>query len=333
MNPAPFGSAPRKTFCATVRCGTIDGSCAIAATPCSSASRGERNETSSPSSSIRPPSGASAPATIRPSVDLPAPFSPTSACTEPAATASVDARERLDAAEVLGDVQELEVGGRARLRHRRPVYPGHSALNFEAFALVTTPPFGRFASTSIPPQPLPGLDGLDHALHAELALGRGPLHRPCRTRRPEDDGLEADAAAAVADQRHLLAVQRLLRAGRALVGADDHVQVGLRLEHRLRRLERVRRVVERLALGDDLDAVPGGRLVEALPDRGVERRHLHRVEVADLARVRLQRSAGLADELALLLADVGLDEHGVAGEPVDAAARPCSGSCRGSGRC
>ena len=82
------GSTPRKTFCATVSCGTTDGSCAIAATLCSSASRGERKETSAPSRRIRPAVGASAPETIRPSVDLPAPFSPTSACTEPAGESS-----------------------------------------------------------------------------------------------------------------------------------------------------------------------------------------------------------------------------------------------------
>ena len=46
-----------------------------------------------------------------------------------------------------------------------------------------------------------------------------PYHAPDLTR------LEADAAAAVADQRHLLAVERLLGAGRALVGADDQVDV------------------------------------------------------------------------------------------------------------
>ena len=109
--PASLGSTPRKTFCATVRCGTIDGSCAIAATPCSSASRGERNDTSR-AVEQHPcrASGACTPATMRPSVDLPAPFSPTSACTDPRRDRERHVRERLDAAEVLGDVQELEVG-------------------------------------------------------------------------------------------------------------------------------------------------------------------------------------------------------------------------------
>ena len=60
----------------------------MAATPRSSASRGERSATVSPSSSSRPSSGAKAPATILPSVDLPAPFSPTSAWIVPRATLS-----------------------------------------------------------------------------------------------------------------------------------------------------------------------------------------------------------------------------------------------------
>ena len=79
---------PRKTFSSTVSCGTTLTSCAMVATPRSSASRGERSVTSSPSSSSRPASGASTPATIRPSVDLPAPFSPTSAWIDPRATLS-----------------------------------------------------------------------------------------------------------------------------------------------------------------------------------------------------------------------------------------------------
>ena len=75
---------------ATVSCGTTNGSCAIAATPCSSASRGERNATAL---AVERASGRRRRQWRRrrscPSVDLPAPFSPTSACTEPPSTASV----------------------------------------------------------------------------------------------------------------------------------------------------------------------------------------------------------------------------------------------------
>src|SRR4051812_4462388 len=87
--PALLGSEPRKTFSATLNCGTTDGSCPMAAIPWSSASRGERSETRSPRTSTEPPSGARTPAKIFPSVDLPAPFSPTSACTDPDRTATV----------------------------------------------------------------------------------------------------------------------------------------------------------------------------------------------------------------------------------------------------
>ena len=82
----------------------------MAATPRTSASRGERSATSSPSSSSRPSSGASTPATIRPSVDLPAPFSPTSAWIDPRAMLSDTRVERADGSEVLGDVRELDMG-------------------------------------------------------------------------------------------------------------------------------------------------------------------------------------------------------------------------------
>src|SRR5215208_862741 len=88
IKPPRTGSAPSRTFSATDSCGTIHGSCAIAATPCSSASRGEPKVTGSPASKTSPVSGASAPDTILPRVDLPAPFSPTSAWIEARRTPS-----------------------------------------------------------------------------------------------------------------------------------------------------------------------------------------------------------------------------------------------------
>ena len=107
----------------------------------------------------------------------------------------------------------------------------------------------------MPAAALAGLDGLDHALHAELPSVAGrcttvPNHAPGL------DGLQPDAAPAVADERDVLPLRACCGAGRALVGADDQVEVGLRLEHRLRGLQRVGRVVERLALGDDVDPLP-----------------------------------------------------------------------------
>ena len=73
------GSAPRNTFSATVRCGTTATSWATRAMPRSRASRGDRKLTGSPFRMSSPSSGGNTPATILPSVDLPAPFSPTKA--------------------------------------------------------------------------------------------------------------------------------------------------------------------------------------------------------------------------------------------------------------
>src|SRR5262249_29329198 len=146
-------------------------------------------------------SAPTAPETIRPSVDFPAPFSPTSACTEPRRTESVtpasawtppkclatscssrkgaSATDRARTLSGLGSrpmaaeaglspargavalSRRDEEGGGSRGKPGFPRgYPGHSALNFDAFAFVTTPPSGRFASTSTPPQPLPVLTAL-----------------------------------------------------------------------------------------------------------------------------------------------------------------------------
>src|SRR5437870_3562103 len=55
--------------------------------PRRNASRGEAKVTGAPSQRISPASGRSAPAMSLRRVDLPAPFSPTTACTSPAATA------------------------------------------------------------------------------------------------------------------------------------------------------------------------------------------------------------------------------------------------------
>src|SRR5262245_66404251 len=90
-------------------------------------------------------------------------------------------------------------------------------------AVVRQPPEDVDAAAA-----LTGLDGLDRALHRQPALRRRLLYDRA-VPRARTDGLQPDAAAAVADQRHLLAVQGLLRAGRALVGADRDVEVRVRL--------------------------------------------------------------------------------------------------------
>src|SRR5688500_20236078 len=60
--------------------------------PCSMASRGLDGRSARPCQRIAPASGAINPARIFSSVDLPAPFSPTSACALPAATAKLTPR-------------------------------------------------------------------------------------------------------------------------------------------------------------------------------------------------------------------------------------------------
>src|SRR6185437_6630325 len=57
--------------------------------PAASASRGLSKRSGSPSSAISPESGACKPARILPSVLLPAPFSPHTACTDPVATSKL----------------------------------------------------------------------------------------------------------------------------------------------------------------------------------------------------------------------------------------------------
>ena len=83
----PRGSRPMKMFSATLSVGASSGSWLTITMPRSSASFGDPIVRSSPSISMRPASGASAPDAIRASVDLPEPFSPVSACTTPASSA------------------------------------------------------------------------------------------------------------------------------------------------------------------------------------------------------------------------------------------------------
>ena len=71
--------------------------------PCAMASAGEEKLTSSPSTSMVPSSGFCTPYRIFISVDLPAPFSPTRACTVPRADRDVDVVVGDHAGEALAD--------------------------------------------------------------------------------------------------------------------------------------------------------------------------------------------------------------------------------------
>src|SRR5713101_3954143 len=72
-----------KTFSATSRSGKSIGSCWTTAMPRAWACVGERSSITSPPTFTTPASGLWIPARIFTSVLLPAPFSPTSACTSP----------------------------------------------------------------------------------------------------------------------------------------------------------------------------------------------------------------------------------------------------------
>ncbi len=87
---------------ATVRCGRSDSSWKIQAIPASVAAAGLRNVTDRPSSSIVPESGCTTPAMILIRVDLPAPFSPSTAWMRPRSKFDPGVFERMDAAIALG---------------------------------------------------------------------------------------------------------------------------------------------------------------------------------------------------------------------------------------
>ena len=84
--PCLRGSRPRKMFSATESSGTMRISWWISATPWSSDSAGLRGANSTPSRVMCPALGWCIPARMALRVDLPAPFSPMSPTTEPAAT-------------------------------------------------------------------------------------------------------------------------------------------------------------------------------------------------------------------------------------------------------
>src|SRR5664280_862242 len=81
-----MGKRPSQKFSRTLRWGTADGSCWIMEIPASIASLVLANATRCPSNVISPSSKEYKPNRHFISVDLPAPFSPTSACTVPGRT-------------------------------------------------------------------------------------------------------------------------------------------------------------------------------------------------------------------------------------------------------
>ena len=86
--PAEVSGRPRNMFCATVSSGTCCSSWWIIAMPATRAATGPRGAICWPSTSIVPSFGCRTPERIFSSVDLPAPFSPSRACTSPGSTVS-----------------------------------------------------------------------------------------------------------------------------------------------------------------------------------------------------------------------------------------------------
>ena len=82
------GGSPSVRFSATDRAGTSRSSCGMVMTPAAMASRGPLKCRTSPPTAISPRSGRCTPPRMRTSVDFPAPFSPTSACTSPGSTSN-----------------------------------------------------------------------------------------------------------------------------------------------------------------------------------------------------------------------------------------------------
>src|ERR1035438_3885233 len=149
--------------------------------PCASASRGDLKLRCSPPSVIVPSSGAMTPEMILPSVDFPAPFSPTSACTVPGVMVSETSLRAgtppyrfdtpvttksppEDVAALRGasskfsvdmSVQAIHVSLGRSLPLLLMDQPGHSPLNLLALAWVTMPLFGNFATGFCEPEPLP----------------------------------------------------------------------------------------------------------------------------------------------------------------------------------
>src|SRR5580693_5084077 len=220
------------------------------------ASRGERNATGSPSISSWPRSGAMTPAKILPSVDFPAPFSPTSAWIDPCSMV------RLIPSRARTPPKDLPMSTSSTCGPRtcwgtsaRPLGGelGHVGLGHDA---VVWQLGHRVDAAAV----LTGAQGLDQRLHRQAPLaGRRLGH--VAVPRAGGDAREGGGARAVTDQDHL-AGQVLGRHGLdaaldALVGPDDQVQAGVGGQHVLYRGEPFGGAEEALALRDDLHARSG----------------------------------------------------------------------------
>ncbi len=113
-----IGAWPMKMFSATESSGYRLSSWYIVAIPAACASWGLRKRTSWPSMRIRPESGKWTPEMTLMSVDLPAPFSPTSACTWPASVAKWTSSSALTPG---NDFEMFSSSSKAVMRPRSPL--------------------------------------------------------------------------------------------------------------------------------------------------------------------------------------------------------------------
>ena len=226
----------------------------------------------------------------------------------------VDAVQGARAAEGLRNVPQLGVRTLgAWMSGRR--HPGHSAVNWLTFALVTTPPSGNWATGSMPPLLFPVRSALTRACTARRpSLGR--RLSDVRVPRAGGDAGQRGGAGAVTHEDDLAGEVRGLHglgaAFDALVRADDQVEAPVGRQHVLDRREARGRAEEALPLRDDLDGGIGrDRLPEGAVDRDVQRGGLDVIEVADIAGVQVLGLARLHHERAELGADPGRHERHV----------------------
>ena len=302
------GCRPANTFSATLRSGKTVGSWYIASDPEPVApTAGRRSRRGWPSIRISPLSGWTMPVRILTSVDLPAPFSPTSACTVDASIAKLTSATRVHAAVALGDPAQLDERRLCVLAHRgyAALTPPSTLTTLPVDFAVRGPAKNAIASatssgidvdTELRARPVEGLQlVLVHAVGAR-PLGL-PVGRP--DGRALDDRVGIDAVDADAVRAALLgeAAREVQRRGLGRrvgggVGARDQRVLG-RHEHD-RAAARLRE--------QDAEGLARGEEVAAREHRVVE------IPVGDrrLGDRRARREAGGGDEDV----DAAVLEHG-----------------------
>ena len=295
-------------FSATLRVGASVSSCVIVTMPRSSASFDEPSTRSTPSTSMRPASGASAPEATRASVDFPEPFPPVRACTTPAwSVRSTSSRASTPGKRLVIPV-ETQQGWIAAARQRGSRSIGSGAPAAAAEIATSTekswPPWpASRSSVNVSRASSPARRGtpssrayavehvhvLDHQLDGEVGVDASREHG---ARQPVAQD-PARAAAAGDRLAHLVEVGAGLGGEREAFGDPD----------RGHRAHQVVRELRDLAVSDRPD-------VHGAPER---------LEQRQAARVRRIRASGHDRQVALARRDRAAADRRV--EHVDAARR------------